>query len=222
MAYARGAPVSEEKKDLVPETKTEEGHKCPFCRIKEVDWKGIFISCLWAFPILLGLDLLSKWLVQLNLDPGQEIPIISNFLYITLVYNTGSAGGAGAGNFGMRIFYIIVSWAMSIVFIYCLFRFRKKKDLFLNIILILCLSGAVGNLIDRTFYWPETVGFSGVIDFIEVYLQGGPNGPSIAWMSPFPIFNLADSYLVIGVILFIIYMILAAIKERKKESQDDE
>ena len=183
--------------------------------------RSFFLTFVWLVPLLVVLDQATKWAVQNSLRPGEAVPVIENFFYITLVYTTGAAGGAGGEVPAMRIIYILISWAMSIAFGFAIWHYRKKHDVFLNLIISLCLGGAIGNLIDRTFYWPETVGFSGVIDFLMFYLQGGPNGPTINWLSPFPVFNVADMCLTIGVILFLVYLVIGYVKERKEGKKED-
>ncbi len=181
--------------------------------------KGIFLSFVWIVPLLVAVDQGTKWAVQLNLKPGDSVPVIENFFYLTLVYNTGSAGGLGSSSTAMRVVFILISWIMSIFFGFWLFHIRKKNERFLNFIVSLCLAGAIGNLIDRTFYWPETTGFTGVIDFLMFYLQGGPNGPSVNWLSPFPVFNVADMCLTVGVILFIVYILFFSKKDEDRQEE---
>ena len=60
------------------------------------------------------------------------------------------------------------------------------------------IAGAFGNLIDRAFYWPKTTGFDGVIDWI-IFKFG-------SW--EFAMFNIADSCLVIGIIVVIVKMVV--------------
>jgi lipoprotein signal peptidase len=72
---------------------------------------------------------------------------------------------------------------------------------------MLCFAGALGNAIDRTFYWPNITGFSGVVDFLS--FQFGD------WV-PFGSFNVADSCLVVGCLMAAITLIVRAIKEKKE------
>ncbi len=194
--------------------------KAFWTKIKDSRW-AIFWSFAWIVPLLVALDQGTKWAVQLNLYEGQRVTVIENFLYITLTYNEGSAFGMGSGSTVMRVIFIIISWVMSGVLGYALWHYRGKNDKFLNFVLSLCLAGAIGNLIDRTFYFESIVGFSGVIDFVMVYLQGGPSGPNISYLSPFPIFNVADMCLTIGVILFIVWIIVGYVKDKKAEKKAD-
>ena len=84
---------------------------------------------------------------------------------------------------------------------------------------MLLASGAIGNLIDRAFYWVPITGFDGVIDFIQFYLGGGPS-QGTSFINPFATFNLADSYLTIGIIYLIVLMVLDSIKENKNRKSE--
>ena len=79
----------------------------------------------------------------------------------------------------------------------------------------LLFAGAVGNLIDRTFYWSGTTGFDGVIDFMCFYLQGPTN-------NPFAIFNVADASLSIGIVMLIIVLLVRDIKKEKGQTAQEQ
>lgn len=189
-------------------------------------WKSFFFSFIWLFVLMLALDIASKWLVQLNCKVDSPIAVIPGFFYISLSYNTGAAGGTGAGILGMRIFYAVISWVMSFAFIFYFVKHLKDHNSWMNSILMLCLSGAVGNLIDRTFYFESTIGVkgAGVIDFLQFYLLGA-DGQRVTWINPFPTFNVADACLTIGIISLFVYLLVEAIKAKKadkaKEDSDE-
>lgn len=184
------------------------------------EWKltprSFFFSFAWLGILLLLVDLLSKWLVQLNARPGSaggEIWVIPDFFSIYLTYNQGSAFGMGGGSMAMRVIFILVSWIASILIPLFHWRYLRKNDPWINAVFALCFAGAAGNLIDRTFYWNETVGFSGVIDFFCFYIFG-PNEP------PFAIFNVADACLSVGIVLLIIiYLLRFVIEARAKNGK---
>lgn len=178
--------------------------------------KKIFRSYIWLFVLLFALDVLSKWLVVGALkSEGNSIEVIKDFFYITLSFNTGSAFSLGAGNMAMRIVFIVISWLMSIGISFYYIRHYKKEDLWMNAVYAMLLAGALGNLIDRTFYWEETVGFTGVIDFLQFYIFGRN-------ANPFATFNIADASLVVGVAIAIIVVIVRLIKEKMKESAEEQ
>ena len=142
--------------------------------------------------ITLIVDQLTKYLVVTQMNLGQSIPLIDNFLYITSHRNEGAAWGILQGK--MMFFYIITLVVVGVVIVW-LSRLDVKKDKLLVIALAFILGGALGNFIDRVFY-------QHVVDFIDTYIFG----------YDFPIFNIADSALSIGVAL----MALDAILDTKR------
>lgn len=173
----------------------------------------------WAgFAVLMFiLDIASKWIVQSLCTPGKAYQIIPNFIYVTLSYNTKIAFSLGIDGVWGRVLNIAISLIMSALLI--LYYVLKRKELkpVMKAALSLLIAGAVGNLIDRAFYWEGTTGFNGVIDFIQFYLGGGPNAATSV-VNPFATFNWADSCLTIGVIIFIIILIVDSITHDDKET----
>ncbi len=163
------------------------------------------------------LDIISKWVAQNCLTYHESVAVIPNFFYLTLSYNTGAAFSLGSswGVWG-RILGIAISLLMSVAFIWYWIKDNKKCSNFERCCLMLLVAGAVGNLIDRAFYWEGTTGFNGVIDFLQFYLGGGPNAPSNSF-NPFATFNVADACLVVGVLLMIVAIVLDAIKNSKHD-----
>jgi len=134
--------------------------------------------------IILAIDQYSKFIVSARLSVGQSIPIIKNILHITFVTNTGAAFGLFKDS---TLFFIIIS-VVVVGFVSILLLISLKKRDFLskpafNSSLILILSGALGNLIDR-------LRFTYVVDFIDVRI----------W----PVFNIADISITIGTFLLIL------------------
>ena len=148
---------------------------------------------------VIALDQWTKWLIVKNMDLGESITIIENFLYITSHRNRGAAWGILEGQ--MWFFYVIT----VIVIIAIIYYMKKaaKEGIFFRISLALMLGGAIGNFIDRIFRQE-------VVDFIHTY----PFGYN------FPIFNIADSSLVIGVALLMIYMLLEERKAKEKANAE--
>lgn len=174
-------------------------------------WHTIFWAC-FALAMFI-IDLSSKWIVQSLVKPGDAnmVAIIPNFLYVNLSYNTKIAFSLGIDNVFGRILNIAISLIMSGVIIAYYVVKRNELSPFIKATLALLGAGAVGNLIDRAFYWSGTVGFDGVVDFIQFYLGGGP-GAATSVVNPFATFNWADSCLTIGVIMFIVYLIADSVK----------
>ncbi len=132
---------------------------------------------------LLLIDILIKLLVKNNMLVNESIKIINNFFYITYVKNTGAAWSILSGKQTFLIIFSIIVIALIIFYL-------VKKKSYLNLEVIgysLLLSGALGNLIDRILY-----GY--VIDYFSFYI----------FSYSFPIFNFADSCIVIGIVLLFI------------------
>lgn len=173
-------------------------------------WKNFLLSFLWLVPLLILIDQLTKW-GMVNAVNGREyasIEVISHFFYLTLTFNKGSSFGMGSDVPWMRYVFIVISWAASAAIIWYWVKSLKRQDVWLDVILALCLSGAIGNAIDRTFYWEGTVGFSGVIDFFQFYIFGYDN-------ASFAIFNVADALLVVGIALLIAVTLIRELRKHK-------
>jgi signal peptidase II len=136
---------------------------------------------------VIALDQFTKWLIVKKLEYGESITIIDNFLYITSHRNRGAAWGILQGQ--MWFFYIITVLVI-IGIVYYIQKAARGNWLF-GVSLGLMLGGAIGNFIDRVVR-------KQVVDFINTYIFG----------YDFPIFNIADSSLVIGVILLMVHMFI--------------
>ena len=179
------------------------------------DSKRLFLFGVGAL-LLVGIDLLTKWLAEIFLVEGELNAIIPNFLYFTKSYNTAVAFSLGS-SLPMpvgRAINITISVVMSVAILWYWILNDDRFNNFQRSIAMLLAAGAVGNLIDRAFYWEAITGFDGVIDFIQFYLGGGPSAPN-NFVNPFATFNLADSYLTIGMIMLIVLMVIDMIKESK-------
>jgi signal peptidase II len=143
---------------------------------------------------VIAIDQISKWLIVKNMELGTSIPIIDNVLYITSHRNRGAAWGILENK--MWFFYIIT--VVFVVFIVFYMKKYAKTDKLLGISLGLILGGAIGNFIDRVFRQE-------VVDFIHVYI----------FSYNYPVFNIADSALCIGVVLIIIQTLLEGKKAKE-------
>ena len=148
---------------------------------------------LLALSIII-LDQWTKWIVVTKMDVYDRIPIIENFFSITSHRNKGAAWGILQGQ--MTFFYIIT----VVVIIGIVFYMQKyaRENNFLAVALSLLLGGAIGNFIDRLFR-------KEVVDFLDF----------IIFTYDFPIFNVADSALTIGVIFVLIITLLEERKGKK-------
>lgn len=144
--------------------------------------------------IVILVDQWTKWIVDKKMEVYESIPIIENFFYLTSHRNKGAAWGILQGH--MTFFYIIT--VVVIVGIIYYMQKHAKDNRLLAISLSLLLGGAIGNFIDRLVR-KEVVDF---LDFIIINYD-------------FPIFNVADSALTIGVILILIVTFLDERKAKK-------
>ena len=176
--------------------------------------KSFLLSFIWVAVLVFVIDIITKWVIQNSLIyERNSVTLIPNFLHITLVHNLGASFGMGSsGEIGWRIFWIAVSVILSGVLVFTFAKYAKKIKKSQRIALALMIGGAIGNMIDRIFYWSNIVGFDGVIDWID-FQFGSVH---------FATFNLADAALVIGVFLLIIVEIISLIKEvRARDKRGD-
>lgn len=134
--------------------------------------------------VFLIIDIISKVVISSLMDVYDSIVIVKNFFYITYVRNTGAAWSIFEGRV---LGLVIVSLIIISFIIYYISKHRPKSRLE-KVGYSLILGGAFGNLLDRVIY-----GY--VIDFLDFNIFG----------YDYPIFNLADCFIFIGVVLLIIY-----------------
>lgn len=163
----------------------------------------LFVEII-CFCVLIFLDQLTKYLAIEHLKEGKIISIIKNVFEFRYLENTGAAFGILNNR---MIFFIIVTIIVTCGIIYIKYKINfqlykdsiqqslKKKYLILDVVLLILLSGAIGNFIDRIRY-------DYVVDFIYFRLIN------------FPIFNLADCYVSISAVLLVI-MFIFVLKENE-------
>ncbi|MTV22819.1 signal peptidase II [Staphylococcus delphini] len=135
--------------------------------------------------ILIG-DQLTKFIIRTQMTIGESFAVLPKFLYITSHRNNGAAWGILSGK--MTFFYIIT--VIILVALIVFYIKEAKNHMLMQIAISLLFSGALGNFIDR-------VSSGEVVDFIDTVIFG----------YDFPIFNIADASLTIGVILLIIVLL---------------
>lgn len=153
----------------------------------------------------LAVDQVTKYLVRANLDlHTEEIKIIPHFFSIVHAENTAAAFGVlGGFEYRMVVFGIFTVAALGVIF--DLFRKLPGNDRFMAITLGLIMSGALGNAIDR-------IHRQSVTDFLRVYTDYPPLRTWLVQtfgMAEWPSFNVADSALVVGVLLFLVHYLFA-------------
>lgn len=149
--------------------------------------------------IVIGLDQFTKYLVVKKMELGESIAILEPTFKLLSHRNRGAAWGMFEGQI---IFFTIVTLVVIAGILYYFQKEAKGKPLF-QFSLMLLLGGAIGNFIDRLFRGE-------VVDFFSVLI------PIIQY--DFPIFNIADAALTIGVILLMIAMLFEEKSNKKKVS----
>lgn len=186
---------------------------------------------LYISLIIVILDQLTKFLVKggtiplLNLhvqgmDYGSSINVFGDFFKITFVENPGLAFGIDV-NETSKLFLSLFSLAASIGILYYIYKSKEQK-LIVRIALAFILGGAVGNLIDRMFYGVfygyAPVFYGKVVDFFNAdFFDFTIFGRTY---DRFPIFNIADSSVTIGVILLILFH--KSVEEKKESTTQSE
>lgn len=146
-------------------------------------FKPAFLSFLVTLFVLLA-DQLSKHAINSQISYGQIVSIIPNIVSITKVYNTGAAFSLFENS---TLGLILISSIATVIILHFIVKSIKESDsLFYILSLSLLLGGTIGNLTDRI-----TLGH--VIDFIRLEFID------------FPIFNISDISINIGVILILLH-----------------
>ena len=145
----------------------------------------IGLSLIVAIVILI-IDQLTKKIITAIMNIGDSYEVIPHFLNITSHRNNGAAWGILSGKMGF--FYIITLIILAVLIIF--YIKETKYNAFMQVAISLLFAGALGNFIDRLLNGE-------VVDFIDTNIFG----------YDFPIFNVADSSLTIGVILVIIALL---------------
>ncbi|MCH7801913.1 MAG: signal peptidase II [Chloroflexi bacterium] len=141
----------------------------------------------WALvatvAVVLASDQITKAIIRATLDLGESWPV-DGFFRITHGINTGSAFGLFQG----QTLILAIASVAAIGFIIYFYRTQTESTLITRITIGLLLGGAIGNLIDR-------LAAGEVTDFIDV--------------GRWPIFNLADSSIVVGMILMVSTLLMS-------------
>lgn len=145
----------------------------------------IGLSLFITLIILIG-DQLTKFIIRTQMTLGESFAVVPKFLYITSHRNNGAAWGILSGK--MTFFYIITIIVLIALIVF--YIKEAKNNMLMQIAISLLFSGALGNFIDR-------VSSGEVVDFIDTVIFG----------YDFPIFNIADASLTIGVVLLIIVLL---------------
>ncbi len=141
---------------------------------------------------IIGLDQISKIIVDRALPLHHSVPIIENFFSLTHIRNTGAAFGIFAGSAAhFRLPFLLIVSVLAIGFLLMMLRRLPPAEKSLLTFMTFILGGAIGNLIDRVVYGE-------VIDFFDFYWH------RYHW----PAFNFADSFITVGVIMTVLRLTL--------------
>ena len=149
--------------------------------------------------VIVLLDQLTKLLVVWSMRLGRNIPIVPGFFDLTFVLNPGAAFSlfATLPEWIRNPFFILISVAAAVLIVAYRSRYLRENRL-ASVSLALILGGAIGNLIDRLRYGV-------VVDFLDAHIY------EYHW----PIFNVADSAISVGVTLLFIEMLLEWRREKR-------
>jgi signal peptidase II len=160
---------------------------------------AFLISLLIVYP----LDQLTKYWINTTVEFAERIEVIPGLFDITHARNAGGAFSFFAnGPLEYRMVFFVGTTLFAIVLLLVFFRKLRSDEVLSATALGVVLGGALGNLTDR-------LRFGEVVDFLDVHLFGG-----YTW----PTFNVADSAIVIGVILLIVEIFLT--KEEPEVGED--
>jgi len=153
------------------------------------------MKVLFVSAILVLADQISKTIVVKTMSLYESIPVIQNFFHFTYITNDGMAFGINFP-FGYYIF-TSVSILLTLFLFWYLWSVRTHS-IVIRLGISFIIAGAIGNLIDRIF-------LGAVIDFLDFMIG------NFHWY----VFNLADSYVTVGMVLVLIDSIIL---EKKRES----
>ena len=148
---------------------------------------------------IIALDQWSKWAIKTSFNLYQSEPVIQDLLHFTYVTNDGMAFGLSFP--GGKHILLVMTILLTGFIIGFLWKERGGHPL-VKYGLALILSGAIGNLIDRLLYGK-------VVDFLDLMIG------DFHWY----IFNVADSSVTIGMVLFIVHSIIFESSHLKNESK---
>lgn len=151
---------------------------------------------LIAAVLLVAVDQITKYMALTQLKPIGSVTFIDGFMDFTFVENIGAAFGIFSGKTWLLL---VISIIICAVLVWAMTKMPKTKEYRkLRVTFVLILSGAVGNIIDRALR-----GY--VVDFFEFTF--------IKW----PVFNMADIYVVVGTIVMAV-IIMFFMKDEKENA----
>jgi signal peptidase II len=147
---------------------------------------------LWIAAVIILLDQLVKIIIKLTLPLYESKVVLGDLILLTHVQNTGAAFSIGLGNPVLNRYFFIIMTIIALCFVvYLIYRSVTNLQ---RIGLCMIIGGAIGNLIDRVL-------FGYVTDYLDM------DFPDFI-MQRWPVFNVADSSIVIAMGLLILDLII--------------
>ena len=156
---------------------------------------GNYLLAILSFVMLVAIDQISKYYITTNMQLHDSIAVIEGVFEIHYIHNPGAAWGLFENQQLLFGVCTIVACVVGVVLYIRCVRANQFKGL--QVMLVLILSGAIGNFMDR-------IRFQYVIDFLYFKLID------------FPVFNIADCYVTVGFVITII-LVLFIYKEEDFE-----
>tara|TARA_B100000927_G_scaffold171731_1_gene138498 strand:- start:430 stop:900 length:471 start_codon:yes stop_codon:yes gene_type:complete len=156
------------------------------------------MKVLFVSAILVLADQVSKAIVVRTMSLYESVPVIENFFHFTYITNDGMAFGIDFP-FGYFIFSLVS--ALLTLFLFWYLWTVRNDSLVIRLGLAMIIAGAVGNLIDRLM-------LGEVIDFLDFMIG------NFHWY----VFNLADSYVTVGMVLILTDSIFLEKKREKSHT----
>ncbi len=164
-------------------------------------------SFWWILGVIV-LDQITKWWVAASMKVGESISVLGTFFQITSHRNRGAAFGILQNQ---RWFFVVLTLVIVGSLALWWWRTRKTAPALQNIALLLMIGGAIGNWLDRTR-------MGEVVDFFHFHFQWNIGGWAVDYV--YPLFNIADSAIVIGAILLCWAQLFLVEPEVAHESTD--
>jgi signal peptidase II len=165
------------------------------------------LTLLGTAAVLVVADQVSKALVVANVPVGGQVQVIGDVVQIWHAQNRGAAFSLFQNSF--MLFLVVGVLAMGLIgyFAWSL----RGRSIWYFVLLGVILAGTLGNLADRIRH-ELFVGQQYVTDFISVGIG------TLRW----PTFNVADSCLVVGILVFVVVLLVVDARERAGHEKDPE
>jgi signal peptidase II len=164
-------------------------------------WLLVTVAAIGFF-----IDWWTKYLAVKHLSCYEPYRCIGDWLELVLIYNKAAIFGLDPRHvipgFPVTLFFTVFH-VLAVIVLTVYYRYLKDHDLLMRWALAVILPGALGNLFDRIMH-PA----AGVVDFIKVDLRIWP-------FNPWPVFNMADAFVTIGVGLLVVSFVLEDMKRKK-------